>query len=215
MPRPFSDEQKTEIRETLVTAARSCFLRYGMKKTTIDDLAEAAGIAKGSFYQFFSSKEDLYLELFLREIPKIVTRLVEASFDVAEDSQEALVLFMQEMVHEMDRNPIARIVLDDGSQARQILWNVDSSEVTQKLNAAYEPIIHWIVAAQHRGEIIEENPYQITYALGLIKMLALNANEIPKKMYEALFDLAPRLIADGLTPPEVRLRRLQEEAKGS
>lgn len=35
----------------------------GMRQTTVDQLVEAAGISKGAFYKFYSSKEMLFLDL--------------------------------------------------------------------------------------------------------------------------------------------------------
>jgi len=80
MPKPFTAVQKETIREKLMEAGRACFLRYGLKKTTIEDLVKPAGIAKASFYLFFDTKESLYLEIFLQEIPEMMERMMHASF---------------------------------------------------------------------------------------------------------------------------------------
>ncbi|HHR85367.1 MAG TPA: TetR family transcriptional regulator, partial [Candidatus Acetothermia bacterium] len=45
MPRAFTDEERGRIHEKLLDSGRSCFARYGLKKTTIDDLVKLAGIA--------------------------------------------------------------------------------------------------------------------------------------------------------------------------
>lgn len=63
MPRRFSEQEEQHIREALREAARSIMGPRGVRKTTIDQLAHAAGISKGSFYRFYSSKEQLALEL--------------------------------------------------------------------------------------------------------------------------------------------------------
>ncbi len=47
----------------ILEAAKELFLRYGVKKTTIDDIANQAGIAKGSVYLVFTSKEELFTRL--------------------------------------------------------------------------------------------------------------------------------------------------------
>lgn len=63
MPRRFNPREETEIRSRLVVAARRSFTARGVARTTIEELARAAGIAKGSFYRFFASKELLFFEL--------------------------------------------------------------------------------------------------------------------------------------------------------
>src|SRR5580658_2815435 len=50
-------------RQQLVTVALELFARRGYRATTMDDIAEAAGVTKPLVYQHFSSKRALYLEL--------------------------------------------------------------------------------------------------------------------------------------------------------
>ena len=45
----------------LVATARTMFCRAGYAETSIDEICVAAGIAKGTFYRSFASKEDVYL----------------------------------------------------------------------------------------------------------------------------------------------------------
>lgn len=62
MPR-FNEKEKAIIQEKLFSEGEKLFIKYGIKKVTIDDLVKAAGIAKGSFYAFCPSKEQLFLEI--------------------------------------------------------------------------------------------------------------------------------------------------------
>ena len=48
-------------REQILEAAIPVFGRFGFKKTSVDDLAEAAGISKQGLYLHFSSKEEIFL----------------------------------------------------------------------------------------------------------------------------------------------------------
>ena len=57
----FTEEQNETIRRDLIRAARRCGVTVGMRKTSVEQLTEAAGISKGSFYKFFDSKELLFL----------------------------------------------------------------------------------------------------------------------------------------------------------
>jgi AcrR family transcriptional regulator len=50
-------------RQQLVAIALELFARRGYRATTMDDIAEAAGVTKPLVYQHFSSKRALYLEL--------------------------------------------------------------------------------------------------------------------------------------------------------
>lgn len=56
----FSEEQYDTIRRELISEARRCGVTIGMRKTSVEQLTEAVGISKGSFYKFFDSKELLF-----------------------------------------------------------------------------------------------------------------------------------------------------------
>ena len=56
----FTEEQNETIRRDLIREARCCGGTVGMRKTSVEQLTEAVGISKGSFYKFFDSKELLF-----------------------------------------------------------------------------------------------------------------------------------------------------------
>jgi AcrR family transcriptional regulator len=53
------EEKKAQTRERLVAAATKVFARKGFAATTLDEIAEEAGLTKGAVYSNFDSKEDL------------------------------------------------------------------------------------------------------------------------------------------------------------
>ena len=53
----FTDYETEQLRKALLKETRHCAVTLGMKKTSVDQLTKAVGIAKGSFYKFFESKE--------------------------------------------------------------------------------------------------------------------------------------------------------------
>ena len=57
---PMLDNEK---RTRILQAAQSLFIRYGVKRTSIDEVARAADIAKGTLYLYYESKEMLFAEV--------------------------------------------------------------------------------------------------------------------------------------------------------
>src|SRR4029453_14508682 len=58
---PTKDEVVSAFRrDQILTAAHGVFASRGFKDATVGDIAEAAGIAKGTLYLYFKSKEDIY-----------------------------------------------------------------------------------------------------------------------------------------------------------
>ncbi|UAL26941.1 TetR/AcrR family transcriptional regulator [Bacillus paralicheniformis] len=66
MPK-FTEKEKEAIRSALVQSGRELFAQLGLKKTSVGELTASAGIAQGSFYTFFNSKEELYFEILQEE----------------------------------------------------------------------------------------------------------------------------------------------------
>ena len=199
MPRAFTDAERNRIHRKLLDAGRSCFTRYGLKKTTIEDLVKLVGIAKSSFYLFFESKEALYVELMMSELPAMVQRLVDVSFGVTDDTREALILLLRAIVHEIETNEFARILLDDLDQLEQLSAAIDFDEVMKQWEVIFEPLFQAITVAQAQGKIIAGDPQRIIYSLGLIKLIPLGKNRLSKDLYDSMLEFAPQVIADGLT----------------
>lgn len=63
MASAFTEQEKSVIQAALKKAAQECAATIGMRKTTVDQLAESAGISKGAFYKFYETKEHLFFEI--------------------------------------------------------------------------------------------------------------------------------------------------------
>ena len=55
MPVIFTEEQREEIKQQIRENAIKCFEKKGVRKTTVAELADSVGIAKGTFYNFYQS----------------------------------------------------------------------------------------------------------------------------------------------------------------
>ena len=63
MPKGFTEHEKELIRKRLIKEGYKQFSAHGLKKTNIEELAEAAKISKGAFYLFYESKEALFMNV--------------------------------------------------------------------------------------------------------------------------------------------------------
>jgi AcrR family transcriptional regulator len=68
---------KQSVREAILDAADRLLSHYGYRKMTMDDLAVAAGIGKGTIYLHFPSKQDVALSWIDRLIERLLERLRE------------------------------------------------------------------------------------------------------------------------------------------
>lgn len=60
--------KKDANRENILKIAREIFSKYGYKKTTLDDIANAVRKGKSSLYYYFKSKEDLFQAVIMKEV---------------------------------------------------------------------------------------------------------------------------------------------------
>ena len=77
MATAFTAEEKEVIRKKLHKVAKECLQRYGVKKTTVDQMAAMVDISKGSFYNFYSSKEMLFFAVLEEYQIGVMDRLTE------------------------------------------------------------------------------------------------------------------------------------------
>lgn len=108
----FSEEERDRIRSELVSAGRELFERFGFERTRIKDVTEAVDIGTSTFYQFFDSKEALYVEV-LRVEREALEREVEAAVVAADTPRKEVEMLLRTMLREVRSNPlISRLIVD-------------------------------------------------------------------------------------------------------
>jgi AcrR family transcriptional regulator len=70
MPK-ISEERRTERREQFLAGARRCFAEHGYEGATVARLEQAIGLSRGAIFNYFDSKEDLFVELAVQDSQRI------------------------------------------------------------------------------------------------------------------------------------------------
>ncbi|UVI37605.1 TetR/AcrR family transcriptional regulator [Brevibacterium spongiae] len=89
MSSPQQRLPRDQRRNQLVAVARSVFATRGYRTTSMDMIAEAAGVSKPVLYQHFDSKQDLYLALIDSSAAHLDSRLAEA-LESTDDPEEQI-----------------------------------------------------------------------------------------------------------------------------
>jgi len=79
----ISEEQKAARREHVLAGARRCFGRYGYEGATVIRLEQEIGLSRGAIFNWFPTKEDLFLELAARDNDRIVSIWIEQGLEPA------------------------------------------------------------------------------------------------------------------------------------
>ena len=96
-------DKKTDI----FNSGRELFYSKGFKETNVSDIAKMAGIGVGTFYNYYSSKEKLFLEVYIKENEQVKKRIVE-SLDPNGDPVTVVQKFVTQMVSTMNSNLILK-----------------------------------------------------------------------------------------------------------
>jgi TetR/AcrR family transcriptional regulator len=200
--RGFDEEERERIQEELMVAGRELFAQYGPRKTTIADLTDAVGIANGTFYRFFDSKEELYFEVVQREGHELADELVANSLAAEDDPERAIRRFLRLLVETMEENKLFQQLLDGDELARMMrtMDDLSDEELEARRAASFAYVLPYVERWQAEGTIRDGDPYAIVGTMGVVKFLPLYREQFGE-YYPAVCDTLIETIAAGLTRP--------------
>lgn len=196
----FSDVEREHIRHELLKQGYKLFVEQGLKKTSLEELTQAAGIAKSSFYRFFESKEDLYLEMLAQERPASEARLLPLLV-IQGDPSEGIARFIRETLAYIEAVPLTRRLITHPEEIQSVMRRVKPEHLEAKFQYGILPLIQAVTGWQAQGLVIGEPPEVITGVIRAVTMLMLHKEDIGDEIYPQVIDLMIRLVAQGLATP--------------
>ena len=171
--RAVSDEDKSQRRDEIMAAAKEVFARKGFHDTTIADIAKRAGLAYGSIYWYFDSKDELFHALMAVEEGALRGHVSAALAQLSKDGMPS-------------DNAGEEVPLRTAVQATLEFFEADKATVKLLLRDAYalgdrfekhlggiyerfiDDIETFIVAAQQRGQVISAPARMVAYTLAAL-----------------------------------------------
>ena len=83
------------------------FYSKGFKDTNISDIAKSAGIAVGTFYNYYSSKEELFIDIYTKENEQLKKEVME-SLDLNQDPVSVVKKIVEQNMNAINSNPILK-----------------------------------------------------------------------------------------------------------
>ena len=105
-------EQARATREAILDAAQTVFHEKGVSRSTLGDVAEAAGVTRGAIYWHFENKVDLFNQMHARVHLPIEAMAVETARTEQPDPMRRLRALLVLVLRDTARNPRQREVLD-------------------------------------------------------------------------------------------------------
>lgn len=91
----------------IFNSGRELFYSKGFKDTNVSDIAKMAGIGVGTFYNYYSSKEELFLEIYIKENEDLKKRIFQ-TIDLNADPVTLVTKLVTQNIREMNSNPILK-----------------------------------------------------------------------------------------------------------
>lgn len=129
MPKHFSEDERKLIKQKLLSITKGLIESKGFKATSVDQIVESVGISKGSFYNFYQSKESLVYNIILdieeqmhiEEITNLNSALSEMEYPAA------LYCAIWKSLNKLNEEPLLQII-NDAELIYKILSNITPHE---------------------------------------------------------------------------------------
>jgi AcrR family transcriptional regulator len=193
MPRAFTDAERSAIRGRLVAAGQDLFARRGIRATTVEQLARAAGISKGAFYFFYPSKEALFFAIVEEVEEEIQGRLVE---QVMEDPGEALRHLLRFALAARDENPLFDVATSE--EAVAVLRTMSQEEQDRFLRRDVEMTQALAERLESAGVRVAASPSILAGLLRALVFVGMHREDIGADVVPAVEDFLVETLSQAL-----------------
>jgi AcrR family transcriptional regulator len=187
------EERRRQIRE----AALKVFVEKGFQQTRIQDITDAAGVSTGTFYLYYKTKRELFLDV----IDDMTVNTVKALEEAATEDSDILRGAISTAKYYMDNYTSFAGVIN---QFRGMMASGEHSAKQKYMelhNRLADPIIHQIRAAIKKGIIREVDPELLaSVMMGMVEFLSFRVTFDEKRTSSESISFMMDLLTNGLDP---------------
>ena len=206
-PRNRREQQKEAKRMALIDAALTVFSRVGFAAAKMDDVAEEAGVSKGTVYLYFESKEKLFEGMVKAKMTPMLDNVFGMMSDTSTSATERLkqhMRFFYKKILDSDRRQIMRLIMSEGPNFPE-LAEFYHANVLSRGQAAINAIIQQGVESGEfrsmQGHGLMQNIAAGALIAGMWKLVFDRFQPIDLDTY---FETHVDLILNGLRVPDAR-----------
>ncbi|MBN1758555.1 MAG: TetR/AcrR family transcriptional regulator [Chitinispirillaceae bacterium] len=133
MGRAFSGEEKKRVKERLLSVGEELFSRFGLKKTSIEEITDTAGIGRGSFYLFFPSKEFLYIEVIEMVAERVQRSIIEQIAKNGREPEVILKAYLNRIFRLAEENPLLKVLFSRREELDGLVDNLPRERIASFL----------------------------------------------------------------------------------
>lgn len=191
MPKAFSEEERDAIKQRLLDAGEESWGRFGIKRTSVDDLARQVGISKGTFYLFFESKELFFMEVLDRCQARIATSLLAALQQAEGTPCQRFVQVVLQLYRDLRGSSWLVGLLGDNREYEQLVRGLPAERIRQHILADDRQAEELLQLFGLQGQVSTE---VVSAALRGLFLLLLHRQELGERQ----LDQAWQLLLEGL-----------------
>jgi AcrR family transcriptional regulator len=205
----YSQEaEETDARERkrrrILDAALSLFIQHGYRKTSVDDVAREAGVAKGTVYLYFKTKSDLMIQAIIEEKKRYIENL-KPILEAPPDQRLALYLRMVFVV--LNKMPLMSKILRGDREVLMVIEEMDPylRQQTMDFQAGFLAQLLADTNLEY-AQAPEELAERAQVLLGLIYASGILTDERVRKgiSVERHAELLSKMIVDGVRARSTR-----------
>ncbi len=162
--------ERSDKRERILLAAERIFARHGFFAARVSEIAKEAGVADGTIYLYFKSKDDLLISLFEQRMSQVNATLRAAIAGVPpKDQLRAFIKAYLQLVH--DEPGAAEVLTIELRQSSKFMKEYDNPQFVDFLRT----LGGILAAGQERGELDASIPAHVAARMifGMLDELAL------------------------------------------
>jgi len=183
----------------IFNSARELFYSKGFKDTNVSDIAKMAGIGVGTFYNYYSSKEELFVEIYIKENEDLKKRIFQ-SIDMNDDPVTLVTKLVTQNVSEMNSNPILKEWYNKNlfSKLEKYFYEKGGFESIDELarGGKTELIKKWKAEGKIRGDLDDE---MIGAIFDSITYIDIHKSDIGIQYFPQILLYITEFIMKGLT----------------
>lgn len=187
-------DKKTDIYD----CAKVLFSANGFKNTNVPDITRMAGIAAGTFYLYYPSKEKLFMDIFLEEN----VRLKRSILEIVNPNRDPLVVIqelMQRNFEGITSSPILREWYNKDVFSK-IEQKYREENGLQQVDFMYDAFIEFVKKWQEEGKLRDDIDSEMVMALfSAIIIIDAHKEEIGLQYFPKIQEYLTGFIMDGLT----------------
>ena len=194
--------RKAERPQEILEAAFVEFSRNGYASTALDQIAERAGVTKGTIYVYFENKEHLFISM-VREITKTTLDTVHDMFETHEGSTAELLraqfsFMYQHIVEDKRRREVVRMLIAEAPRFPELADRYHEEILRPCLDMLRQAIQRGIDRGEIRKSAIVDFPQVVIAPIALVDLWMMMFDDRQPLDLKAYFNAHLDLVLNGL-----------------